>query len=1131
MDRAREPAREPDLIDLTGASWIWLPGETSEAAGEVKAFFRRKVDLPPGIKRARILITADDHFVLFVNGKRTAKSNDVAEPWREPLTVDITQSVAPGSNCFAVKVVNSVAQAGLLAQIVVEQDGAPLTIATAADWRVSTDNAEGWEQPAFDDHAWGAAKELHRYGEGSWGSFLGSMVPPQPSPYLRKSFTAKAAVKRARLYVTALGFYEMHLNGQRVGQDYFTPGCTDYRKRIQYQTYDVTALLHAGENALGAILGDGWYAGNIGWGEKRYHFGSYPLALCAQLEIDYEGGGKDSVFSDATWRGRRGPIQLADMLLGESYDARLELPVWDQPAGDTKDWQPVTLHDLPAAPLVAARDLGVRRIEELAAKHVTEPQPGVFVFDLAQNMVGFARLKVRGAAGTDVTLRFAEVLNPDGTIYTANLRGAKSTDHFILKGGGDEVFEPHFTFHGFRYVEVRGYPGTPPLEAVTGVVLSSATKPAGSFTCSSELLNQLQHNIVWGQRGNFLSIPTDCPQRDERLGWMGDAQIFARTACFNYDLAAFFSKWLNDVDDAQSPDGGFADVSPRVVDDADGAPAWGDAGVIVPWTVYQCYGDARILERHYQAMQKWVEYVHQANPDHLWANRRNNDFGDWVSVGSDTPKDVLASAFYYQSTSLLARAARVVGRKDDAQRYEQLAEQIRAAFVQAFVAADGRIKGDTQTCYALALEFDLLPADQRPAALRYLIEDVAKHQWHLTTGFLGVNRLLPALTHGGFADVALRLALCETFPSWGYCVRHGATTIWERWDGWTEDKGFQDPGMNSFNHYAFGSIGEWLYESIGGIARDPNEPGYKHIVMHAHPGGGITAASAALDSMYGRIASEWQQDGKQFTLKITVPANTTALVYVPASAKEDVTESGKATEQIDDILFQRMEDHCAVFAVNSGHYEFRSPMIPGANQLPPAGFGALFNGKDLGGWKGLVEDPPARARMSKDELAAAQAIADPRAREHWTVFDGMITYDGQDNSLCTARDYGDFELLLEWRILPGGDSGIYLRGSPQVQIWDNPLGSGGLYNNKQNQSNPTKVADRPVGEWNQFRILMVGDRVTVHLNGELVVDQVPLENYWERDKPIYPLGQIELQHHGAPLFFRNVFVREIPRGN
>jgi alpha-L-rhamnosidase len=724
-----------------------------------------------------------------------------------------------------------------------------------------------------------------------------------PSPYLRRSFTLEAPPESARLYATALGLYEARLNGTRVGKGIFTPGWTDYRRRIEYQTYDVTDLLRQGENVLEVVLGDGWYAGSIGWERKRHHYGPYPLGFLAELHIERGSGERLVIPTDDTWRASEGPIRASDFLMGETFDARI------QPKGDSS----VSVLPAPAAELVGQYSPLVERIEEIPAASRAEPSPGVYVFDFGQNLVGFARLQVEAEAGTRIEMRFAEMLAPDGNLYTENLRTARSTDVYITGGGGPEVFEPHFTFHGFRYAEVRGYPGEPALDALTAVVVTSATAETGVFETSSPLLERLQKNIVWSQRGNFLSVPTDCPQRDERLGWMGDAQIFARTACFNADVASFFTKWLQDVRDAQSDAGAFSDVAPRIVVTTDGAPGWGDAGVIVPWSLYRCYGDERLLERHYEAMRKWVEHIRSANPDLIRKNGLNNNYGDWVAIGSETSKELLATAFFAHDADLLARTARVLGRTDDASAYQALFVNIRRAFITTYLDDDGRVLGDTQTGYVLALRFGLVPDELREKTVSHLVRAIEEKGGHLSTGFLGVRDLLPALGGGGRFEIAYQLLLNETFPSWGYEIRNGATTIWERWDGWTEEKGFQDPGMNSFNHYSFGSVGEWMYENVAGIDFDESAKDGERIVIRPRPGGGLTHARASYDSIRGRIESDWKLEGGRFQLAVTIPVNTEALVYVPGEV-----------EDLDGAAVLREEQGLTVLSVGSGRYRFSS---------------------------------------------------------------------------------------------------------------------------------------------------------------------------------------------------------------
>jgi alpha-L-rhamnosidase len=504
------------------------------------------------------------------------------------------------------------------------------------------------------------------------------------------------------------------------------------------------------------------------------------------------------------------------------------------------------------------------------------------------------------------------MLNPDGTIYTENLRKARATDTYTFKGDGTETWEPTFTFHGFRYAELTGFPGDVGPQMLTAIAVGSDTPIAGAWECSNPILNKLYSNIVWGQRGNFLSVPTDCPQRDERLGWMGDAQVFIRTATCNCDVREFFNNWLIEVADAQSKEGAFSDVSPRVAA-GEGIAAWADAGVICPWTIYQVYGDTRLLARQYPSMVDFIEYCRDHSKDLI---RPADGYGDWLSIAADTPKDVLATAYFAHSTDLVAQSAAILGKTDDAEKYRDLFNQIRAAFNKKFVADNGRIEGDTQTCYLLALKFDLLDDAKKTLAVKYLVQDIAKKHDHLSTGFVGVGYLLPILTQFGHADVAYRLINQDTFPSWLFPVKNGATTIWERWDGWTPDKGFQTPTMNSFNHYSLGSCGQWMYQTIAGIDFGGQDPAFKHIIIRPIPGGGLTWAAASYESPYGPIKSRWELSGNQLKLSVTIPANTTATIFVPGPHGADVTKGREGVE--------RMQSHpdSAELEVGSGDYVF-----------------------------------------------------------------------------------------------------------------------------------------------------------------------------------------------------------------
>ncbi len=812
--------------------------------------------------------------------------------------------------------------------------GPPLQSRETVYWKVRSWDAEGrpsqwsrvatWEMGLLHPSDW-QAKWIEASPPADIIPSAPKTKPPEyaPVPLLRTEFTVPAKqVVRARLYVTALGLYEMHLNGQRVGDHVFAPDWTDYSKRVRYQVYDVTPLVKTGENALGAMLGNGWYCGHIGNGSYQA-WGKVP-ALFAQLEVTLADGSVTRVTTDGSWKTHASPITSADFMLGENYDARDEIENWDQPGLDAGQWGGVAERTERLRPLEAQVDQPVRQTGERQPQALTEPKPGQYTFDLGQNMVGFVRLKVTAPAGTKITLRHAEMLNPDGTIYTKNLRSAASIDTYVCKGSGVETWQPRFTFHGFRYVELTGLAQTPAGDAVTGIVVGTDIPPTGEFTCSNAAVNQLQSNIRWGMRGNYLSVPTDCPQRDERMGWMGDAEVFIRTAAYNGDIAAFFTKWLVDVDDARDAAGAFDDVSPAPVGPAhsrNGTPAWADAGVICPWTIYLMYGDKRILEQHLPAMSRWIDWC-QAHSTNLIRDRNlGGNYGDWLSQGENTPKDLIGTAYFAYSTSLVARAYAVVGDTASAEKYQALFERIRAAFNQRYVTDDGHITGGTQSGYGMALRFNLLPDNLRSRAAQYLAEDIAAHQDHLTTGFIGVSYLLPALCSQGQVQAAYNVFLQDTFPSWLFSVKQGATTIWERWDGWTPQKGFQSPSMNSFNHYSLGSCGEWMFDTVAGIGVDAKEPGFAHFIIHPRPGGGLTHAAGKYDSIHGLIATDWTVTGNRFALHLVVPVNTSATVFLPTNDPSSIKESGHA-----EARQTSTSGSGAGLIVGSGDYQFSCRM-------------------------------------------------------------------------------------------------------------------------------------------------------------------------------------------------------------
>jgi len=806
----------------------------------------------------------------------------------------------------------------------VEYKGTLLKSMQRAYWQVrvwdNKNKATAWSQPAY----W----EMGLLESSSWTAKWIAMPKEDIAGqclYLRKEFVASKSIQSARVYVTSLGLYQLFLNGKKVGNDLFTPGWTSFNKRLQYQTYDVTAMLGK-KNAIGAILGEGWYKGRLAWEKNRDIYGK-KKALLVQLVIHYTDGTSQTIVSDKDWKVSDGPILQASIYDGEIYDARLEKEGWLSAGFDDSKWTNALPIEHSKDMLVAPQGVPVKAIEEIKPIRIFTTPKGETVLDMGQNMVGWVRLKVSGKKGDQVTIKFAEVLDKAGNFYTDNLRSAKSTDIYILKGQGEETFEPHFTFHGFRYVKLEGFPGTPELRNVIGIVIHSDMKPTGTFSCSDSLINKLQKNIQWGQKGNFLDVPTDCPQRDERLGWTGDAQVFSMTAAYNFDVSAFYTKWLKDVAADQLPDGKVPHVIPDVLGGQGGSTAWGDVCVILPWTVYKVYGDKRILEVQYKSMKAWVEYMRErAGDDYFWTGGYH--YGDWLAFASDrsdypgatTDKELIANAYFYNTTRLVSKIASIIGQKADSEKYAQLADNVKKVFIHEYVTPSGRLVSETQTAYALAISFGLLPENQKGKVAELFAEDVVK-MGHLTTGFVGTPLLCSSLSAIGRDDLAFKLLTRKEYPSWLYPVTQGATTIWERWDGQKPDGSFQSVSMNSFNHYAYGAIGEWLYNRVAGLNVDPNEPGYKHILFSPHVGGGLTNAKAEFQSVYGTVKSGWELKDKNFIYSVTIPANTTGTVTLPNADPEKILlNSLPLSQEMKKKLVATSND--VTLNLGSGTYQF-----------------------------------------------------------------------------------------------------------------------------------------------------------------------------------------------------------------
>ena len=807
--------------------------------------------------------------------------------------------------------------------------GTPLASAKKYYWQVKIwDNkgkASDWSQPA--SFAMGLLKA------SDWSA---NWIQPgvedsvsRPSPLFRKQFTTNKKILSATAFITAHGLYEANLNGQRIGDAYLSPGWTSYNKRLPYQAYDITKLIQNGKNTIAITLGSGWYRGFLAFEGNKNTYGK-DIALLTQIQIDYTDGSTQIIASDDSWKSSTGPIQSSEIYNGELYDARQEKQGWTQPDYDDSQWSKVKIANFPKDILVGTQNEPIRKHESFSPKQIIKTPSGDNVIDFGQNLVGWVQIKATGKSGDVIKISHAEVLDKKGNFYTDNLRAAKQQNTFILKGSGQEVFEPHFTFQGFRYIKIEGYSGDLQPENFTAYALYSDMTPTGTFSCSNPLLNQLQHNIQWGQKGNFLDVPTDCPQRDERLGWTGDAQAFSRTATFNMNVDNFFSKWLKDIAADQLPNGSVPFVIPNVLgQNAAGSTGWADAATIIPWNVYLAYGDKRILEQQYESMKRWVGFMDQNSTQYLW--NKGFHFGDWLfySPADDnsgraavTDKYLIAQIFYANSTQLVLNAAKVLGKSDDIVKYTDLLKHIKDAFLQEYVTPNGRLVSSTQTAYVLALNFDMLPESLRPQAAEKLVKNIKDYKDHLTTGFLGTPYLCHVLSRFGYNDVAYTLLLQETYPSWLYPVKMGATTIWERWDGQKPDSTFEVPSMNSFNHYAYGAIGDWMYRSISGLDTYESGPGYKEIKIMPQIGGKLTYANATLQTYYGTLSSNWKLQDNKLILDIEIPANTTATVFIPADSPNMIFEGDTSIDKSADIKIKGKEGNNVLLTIGSGKYHF-----------------------------------------------------------------------------------------------------------------------------------------------------------------------------------------------------------------
>lgn len=957
---------EPQLHALREANAEWITNAETDSgsiSGDTHHDFRFGFEVKGDVRRAParpvlalLYATGRDSVAAWVNGKQVLQSQPLPPwkqmPWKTYSVQDISKELQDGKNLLAIEVVRYREErrrgrpddfrAPMSATVYLEYaDGSSEVFKTSTrGWRATLDAKGDWQTAGFDDSGWKDAITYSLPAE----TFDGPIGDPWPSgavKSLRRTFDVTKQVASARLYATALGAYTISVNGKQVGDEVLSPGWTDFRQRVIYQTYDVTANLRSGTNAIGALLAPGWYATPLQWYRQGNNYGKTPPALRAQMRIEYADGSTDWILTDGMWKTDVSSILSAEIYDGETYDARREQPGWNTADFNDANWRRVEVVQPKEPEIVWQYFPPIRKHQILQAKTITSPRPGVYVLDFGQNLSGVARIRARGAAGTDVKLRFAEVLNPDGTLYVENLRTAKATDHFVLAGSGaGEDFEPKFTFHGFRYVEVSGLSAKPELNDVQAVVFHTDAPFTVELKTGSKMINQLWSNILWGQRSNFVGVPTDCPQRDERLGWTADAQVFWRTATYNMDLATFSRKFSADMRGTQVGTDMYGIFAPGTSTASPGyGTGWSDAGVIIPWTSWIQSGDQAVIEENWAAMEKYLGAIEAANPDHLWRKNYGIPFADWLAPEGVTPVDLIATAYWAYDATLMKQMAHAAGKSAEEQKYGALFEKIKAAFNEAFVKRDGFVGGvppppvfasgtekplsdkpvETQTGYVLALQMNLLPDALRPIAAQRLVDRLAGNQWRLGTGFLGTPYLLSVLTDTGHADVAYRLLLSTEYPSWGYLVEHGATTMWERWNG---DQKRDDPTMNSYNHYAYGAVGDWIYRYAAGIDADASDPGYHTIALHPTFDSRLGAVDFSYESPYGAIRSSWNVSGKTASWKLTIPPNSTGRLPLTPEEAERFMLDGASLAKNSAIRSIGHGEKQKAFELSAGTYQF-----------------------------------------------------------------------------------------------------------------------------------------------------------------------------------------------------------------
>lgn len=790
-------------------------------------------------------------------------------------------------------------------QTAVPYHGKPLSSRQVYYWRVKV-----WDEKGIPgDFSQTASFEMAFLSPGDWkAKWIGLEEGIDAAPLFRKEFELTKPVKRARVYVTGLGYYELRLNGKRVGDRVLDPPYTNFHKRVYYSVYDVTRLLRKGHNCVAAMVGKGWW-------QKGPR-------LLVQLEVTHTDGTSSLLVTDESWRWSLGPIIENSLYNGETYDARLEQEGWDKPGFDDSDWKSVALFEMPGVELSAQTIQPIKVVQTLQPKSASEPRPGVWVFDFGQNFSGWCRLKVSAPEGTSVTLKHAEVLYPDGTVNQENLRTARSTDTYIAKGQGEETYEPRFTYHGFRYVQLEGFPGRPTLDTLRGCVVHTAIEPRGEFLCSNKLINQIQNACVWGERTNFHAVPTDCPQRDERQGWMGDAQVSAYAMLYNFNMAPAYSKFLRDIQDAQGKDGSIPDTVPHVWGTNPGDPMWSAAYPVILWLTYLHTGDKTLLEEHYEGVKLYVDSLRKEVGEEYILTR--NNYGDWIAI-VETPRDLVSTGAFIWVADILAFIAGQLGKSNDAQLYLDVKKKAADAFNrQFFDPATSNYGNGSQSSNAIPLALGIVPEEHKQAVLDNIVKDIQSRGGHLSTGFVGTPFLMKALTENGFADVAYTIATREDYPGWGYMIKMGATTIWELW------KYEVGPQMNSHNHPALGFVSGWFYEALAGLTPSAGAPGWERARVKPYVVGDLKWARARVQTVRGLFVSDWKRTQGGIVLSVTVPANANAEVFVPKMGKADCQISeGERTVWRDNTFFPAEgitagsdEGQWIRFEVGSGDYKF-----------------------------------------------------------------------------------------------------------------------------------------------------------------------------------------------------------------